>query len=726
MAATDSVFEQIKARINLIEVIGQEVELKRVGKYWMGLCPFHYETEPSFAVTENFYYCFGATCNAKGDIFTWLMVRRGLSFSEAVREAARLAGIPLDDNWQERLKKAQEHQAKLEAYVKQSQEYLWSKKGQTALDYLRNERRLTDETIKQFGLGYDSKRDAIVIPLMDMSGRLVAYALRLLNSTKRYQVFNQPFFQRRRYLFNEQVLWQHKDQPLYLCEGYFDCMSIVQAGYPRVVALCGGQLNDYQLKKLTQAARQIILVPDNKSATDWKLARRNIDLIRRFDAEVKVLVAVPEGDANDTDPDRLKEILASPNEPEVAMLDFIVSGTQAEQYEKARQLLQTIHNPLLRDDIIQELAKRWGKSTHLVKQALSGRAVSVNVVKSEHTVTILRHMAAEIAQEHEINLRWPGFEPEVLQRIHAGHLIGIAARTNVGKTLYALNLAPWSRGLYSQVFFTLEQPYSEIAYRMARITLGHVIPHMYPYLDAAIRKAEDEFKDFNILNEEVFGRNLQPLITTLYSDFYVVEGVFDVEGLKGAIAKLAEEVRLPVRIVWIDYLGLMRAKGDTEYVQLSNLIRDLARLAKELNLLIIFLHQLSRRGGTGKEHVEIDMLRGSGQIEEAVDLLLGLYRPQLNDEYQQNNQVCTEEPFYVDVIKNRHGPKQRLKLTFYKRSLLITSVHPLHGPEVLRSEIMDILETKGADSHDAGAIERGGGECGGHPAGTGQSGEEVF
>src|SRR5690606_6330801 len=88
-------WEELAARVDIVEIIGEHVHLRRAGKDWVGLCPFHSERTPSFTVSpdKQFFYCFG--CQAGGDVYTFLMKQRGLTFREAAEEVARRAGVDL-------------------------------------------------------------------------------------------------------------------------------------------------------------------------------------------------------------------------------------------------------------------------------------------------------------------------------------------------------------------------------------------------------------------------------------------------------------------------------------------------------------------------------------------------------------------------------------------------------------------------------------------------------
>src|ERR1700716_2886432 len=149
-----SVTEEIKARVDLVELIGRTVQLKRVGSQFSGLCPFHAEKTPSFYVrpqTQS-WHCFG--CNKSGTAFDWLMEREHLEFGEALRTLATLTGVALPER---RDPEVEDQARRLYTILERAQIYysglLWGSGATRAREYLQR-RGLTEETLRTFGMGY--------------------------------------------------------------------------------------------------------------------------------------------------------------------------------------------------------------------------------------------------------------------------------------------------------------------------------------------------------------------------------------------------------------------------------------------------------------------------------------------------------------------------------------------------------------------------------------------
>src|SRR5215204_6051680 len=149
-----SVTEEIKARVDLVELIGRTVPLKKVGSAYRGLCPFHTEKTPSFYIRPQTqtYRCFG--CNKSGSAFDWLMEREHLDFPEALRTLANITGVALPER---RSPDQEEQTRRLYTIVERAQTFyeasLWGTVGQRGREYLTR-RGISEETMRSFGLGY--------------------------------------------------------------------------------------------------------------------------------------------------------------------------------------------------------------------------------------------------------------------------------------------------------------------------------------------------------------------------------------------------------------------------------------------------------------------------------------------------------------------------------------------------------------------------------------------
>ena len=303
---------EVKAKLSIVDVVGESVQLRKAGTTLKGLCPFHGEKTPSFVVTpaRESWHCFG--CGEGGDIFSFVMRREGLTFPEALKRLAAKAGIQID----ERTTRDDARKARLREVLEQAIAFYHvvltqSKAGSPALEYLHG-RGFTDETIDKFQLGwapegwdqmikmlqsrrnvdvadlaevgltssrpnsrgaYDKFRSRVIFPIRDASGAAVGIGGRILPGTKAAADSNAP-----KYLNSPATVLFDKSRTLYLIErargemrrgdeavlveGYTDALMAHQAGFENVVASLGTALTPAQVAVIARYAREIVLAYD--------------------------------------------------------------------------------------------------------------------------------------------------------------------------------------------------------------------------------------------------------------------------------------------------------------------------------------------------------------------------------------------------------------------------------------------------------------------------------
>ena len=350
--ADSRIQEEIKNRVrestDIVRLIGESVELKKAGASYLGLCPFHSEKTPSFSVNpaRQFYHCFG--CGESGDVFSFMMKYHRLSFPEALKELARRAGIELprrtlSDADKRRIRQRESlyrvNEAAAAVYEKLLRD---SPLADAARAYLM-ERGIPDEAARRYRLGcapdpdragwrflldtltrqgfrpeeleaaglivrrerggwYDRFRNRVMFPIIDMSGRVVAFGGRILDDgrPKYMNSPESPVFDKSRLLFG---LYQHRqsirsaDRAL-VVEGNFDLLSLAIHGIEEVVAPLGTALTRSHVRVLRGYCREVILLFDGDAA-GLKAAMRSVPffLAEQVDARVALL---PEGHDPDT------------------------------------------------------------------------------------------------------------------------------------------------------------------------------------------------------------------------------------------------------------------------------------------------------------------------------------------------------------------------------------------------------------------------------------------
>lgn len=354
--------EQVKQRVDIVDVVSEHVVLRKQGKDFSGLCPFHDDKSPSFTVSpsKQFYYCF--SCGVGGNAFKFLMELEKRSFSEVVLQLAGRYQVPVQtlepaqrQEFQRQLSLREQLYEILAIAAKFYEHALRQSQGEAALTYLKTKRQLQEEPIQQFQLGYapagwqtlygylveqkrfpvelvekaglivprqggdgyyDRFRDRLMIPIHDLQGRVIGFGGRTLKD-EQPKYLNSPeteLFDKGKTLFaldKARAAIAKQDRAV-VVEGYFDAIALHAAGITNVVASLGTALSLVQVKQLLRytESKQIILNFDDDTAGQ-KAAERAIgevtDLAYQGDVQLRVL-NLPEG----KDPDEfLKQYSSS-------------------------------------------------------------------------------------------------------------------------------------------------------------------------------------------------------------------------------------------------------------------------------------------------------------------------------------------------------------------------------------------------------------------------------
>jgi DNA primase len=361
-----SVVDEVKDRIDIVELIGETVKLRKTGKNFSGFCPFHpNKRTPAFVVfpeTET-WRCFGA-CNEGGDVFRFLMKKEGWDFPQTLSYLAQRAGIELQP-FSPAQKEAKEEHERLSQLLESAVSFyrtqlLNQASGERVLQYLQD-RNLSLETLEQFEIGYapqswdathkslldrgyseqeiinagmvserdeggvyDRFRHRVMIPIRQARGQLVGFGARIVNPADVPKFLNSPqgvLFDKSKVLFGLEKAGREirRANQAVIVEGYFDVIALHQAGFKNAVSPMGTALTTYQLRLLKRYSRNIVLALDPDVAGEQASIRgvavamdqgtepgENVkSLVRsegRLDAEIRV-ASLPEG----LDPDEVVE-----------------------------------------------------------------------------------------------------------------------------------------------------------------------------------------------------------------------------------------------------------------------------------------------------------------------------------------------------------------------------------------------------------------------------------
>jgi replicative DNA helicase len=314
-----------------------------------------------------------------------------------------------------------------------------------------------------------------------------------------------------------------------------------------------------------------------------------------------------------------------------------------------------LNNPI--DGIISD--HRNQLTTFTIPSSKLRRGVDItNVFDAGRMVDAYREYNETLKQNrfvtgiHEIDKRIRG--------VAGGEVLTIIARAGSFKTAFLQNLLKRyiQNSAWAAVFFSLEMPVSSLAERYQQIICG--ISGMD--LEEAYTSNAEGVEDHRAFLESEFKKDLEGL--------YVVPSKVSVQDIPGYIRLIEAEHSLKVGLIGIDYLGLMDGPGKGEYEIISGLARDIKTTAKMINIPVILLSQVSRKGGSGDEEISLDYGRGSGAIEEGADFVLGLWQVEqhrlpVEDPEPEHNLICK-------ILKNRKGPKNsRWKLDLDAKTLRI-------------------------------------------------------
>jgi len=338
----ENIIDEVRDRTDIVEVVSKFVSIKKVGKNFKGLCPFHSEKTPSFTVSseKRIYHCFG--CGAGGNVFKFVMEVQNISFVDAVRQFAESAGVLIpqankgnlnDPKYQEReaLKKANELATNyFQSLFKESE------KGLAARDYLkgrhfdgeildqykigwaipewrgltnhlRKTSNLSRKTVLQSGLViekeegsniYDRFRGRVIFPIQDAHGSVIGFGGRAISESDQPKYLNSPetpLYQKSQVLFGMNLAKQaiRKEDQAILVEGYLDQMRATQYGVLNTVATCGTALTAKQAAMLRNYASSVVMVFDSDNA-GRDAADKGFEVLQEKGLQVKI-VFLPEG-----------------------------------------------------------------------------------------------------------------------------------------------------------------------------------------------------------------------------------------------------------------------------------------------------------------------------------------------------------------------------------------------------------------------------------------------
>ena len=424
----DAFIDEVRKKVNIVDVIGEYTQLVKRGRQWNGSCPFHDDRHPSLFVEENkqVFNCF--SCGRSGSVFSFIMEKEGLSYPDAVLSLAEKADMPVDQQLTAQAAHPIDSRTQAIYDLHSAAQRLYqhillnTTSGETALAYLHDKRQLSDAVIKQFGIGFapddnvllqyakgqniapdilqaselfitndqgvmrDRFAGRIVWPIKTARGQVVGFSGRALASDNTIKYMNSPespFFTKGKILYNFDRAKNQMRQTntALIFEGFMDVISADMAGKTMGVATMGTALTPEHIQQLARVAQRILLVYDGDEAGQ-KAAKRAITLIRTHAQQVEIgIVHLPD----QLDPDDLRiqrgtAALQQALEQNIQTpVEFLVNAArtgknlsnQVQYLAFLQEVMQTLQQatPVEQDLQLTKIANEFGTS----KQALQAQ-----------------------------------------------------------------------------------------------------------------------------------------------------------------------------------------------------------------------------------------------------------------------------------------------------------------------------------------------------------------
>ncbi|OGM10465.1 DNA primase [Candidatus Woesebacteria bacterium RBG_13_34_9] len=427
--------EEIKSKIDIVSIISEYLELKKAGRNYKALCPFHSEKTPSFMVSSELqiFKCFG--CSKGGDVFTFLQEYEGMDFYEALKFLAGRVGVKLKPIGGEKYSEKEKY-FRINSLATRFYEYILlnHSSGKEALNYLKVDRELDINTIKKFHLGFspnvdfairkflvdkkgfsaeelekvgliylrngralDRFRGRVIFPLYDHRDNIVGFAGRLLpgaseNLSKYINTPETEIYHKSKILYGLNIARKDikKDKTVVICEGELDMISSWKAGIKNTVAIKGTALTEEQVRLIERFAETVILSLDADIAGD-EAVRRGIEIAQKYNLEIKVAQLIGFKDPDEAarkDPKAYKKAIKNAR----GVWSFIIHLIFNKNTDKGKPnrekivreiipILAKIENEITKSHYINVVAKKLGVSDESVEKEI------IKFIKSRFSYT---------------------------------------------------------------------------------------------------------------------------------------------------------------------------------------------------------------------------------------------------------------------------------------------------------------------------------------------------
>jgi hypothetical protein len=541
---------------------------------------------------------------------------------------------------------------------------------------------LSEETIKAFQLGAGTTTNVVVIPINDRFGKVVGFARRNLDKDAKEKYLNDPsdmVYNKSELLYNfdrAKKFIRDKNE-IIVNEGYFDVMSLWEAGIKTGVAFCSSRITKDQAKLISESIDEggvIYFVPTN-DATAQEMLEKNSEQIRVLcPKNPQRVFIIPEDckDLNDVlikhGAEKLKDMYGRTYPIELYCVMRIIDSEKMidVQYVKVKNYCMKVGNEMVFDDLCEYLSSKWCKDMGVIRSYLMSKntkdAIDINKFKTMPMLIADYDKYISTLKENRINFGWA--KTDIITRgMRVGDVVQLVASSGVGKTLWAENLITNLVKNYPGLplmFFSLEQ-IGVMAFERFAMMEGQLESHQVEKWNTN-DDVEIQQKIVNTIN----------MLAENYKNFVLVdEGGMTLAKLEQYVTHAGMVVfDKPVKIIVIDYLGYLQGEGKDLYHKVSAISKELKELAKKLKCVIVSLHQVSKVGKSGGDPIEAHMARDSGVVTESADIMISAWRPELKEGITDAEKKDLEGIYITKIVKNRYGVSGvQIEYMFVKRYL---------------------------------------------------------
>lgn len=471
----EELVEEIRQRNDIVDIISGYVSLKRKGGSYFGLCPFHNEKTASFSVSQNkqMYYCFG--CGAGGNVFTFIMNYENYTFGEAVKMLADRAGIKLPEIEDSKENREKESRRQMLLRInKEAAAYFYYQlrlpQGNIGLQYFKK-RQLSEDTMKQFGLGFANKtsndlvqylrskgfsdeliRDAgvavfhekyglndkfwnrVMFPIQDINHRVIGFGGRVLGEGEP-KYLNSPetqIFDKSRNLYGLNIARTSRSGNIILCEGYMDVIAMHQAGFSQAVASLGTAFTSGQANLLRRYTENVILSYDSDNA-GVRAALRAIGILREAGLSGRVLNLEPYKDPDEFIKNLGQEEFQTRLDKaensflfEIRMLqrdyDLTDPESKTKFHTQIAKKLCAFSEEMERENYLEAVAQKYGMNRDSLRKLVVGFAAREGMTKEyvrPRQTTQPQKQQEKGAKEQRLLLTWLVEAPQLYDKVKA-------------------------------------------------------------------------------------------------------------------------------------------------------------------------------------------------------------------------------------------------------------------------------------------------------------------